>query len=244
MNSVFVSGSISINKLPSEVIKSFDKIIAQNIHVFVGDADGVDTLTQKYFASQKYTNVSVCTVYDKPRNILSNFFTILRVPCEQNIKSEREKQTVKDSYMTNHTNYSFVIWDGKSKGSFANIKRAIENNKKIKVYCLDLGRFLKKEELNIAFIEDIFKSNTGYTSNEILEKIKDLNIYTGISKASELRKWLINHKILKQSQDKIEINSNYKSYFIVQTYKGNQIIKYKKDLLKLISKNSLFSKEG
>ena len=58
MNSVFISGSISIKTLPIEVIKSFDKIISQNIHVYVGDADGIDTLTQKYFASNIYTNIS------------------------------------------------------------------------------------------------------------------------------------------------------------------------------------------
>lgn len=51
MKSVFVSGSISIKTLPSEVIKSFDKIISKTIHVYVGDADGIDILTQNYFAS-------------------------------------------------------------------------------------------------------------------------------------------------------------------------------------------------
>ena len=50
MKSVFVSGSISIKTLPSEVIKSFDKIISQNIQVYVGDADGIDILTQNYLA--------------------------------------------------------------------------------------------------------------------------------------------------------------------------------------------------
>ena len=58
MNSVFISGSISIKTLPFEVIKSFDKIISQNIHVYVGDADGIDTLTQNYFASKNYTHVN------------------------------------------------------------------------------------------------------------------------------------------------------------------------------------------
>ena len=36
--------------------------------------------------------------------------------------------------MTFESNYSFVIWDGKSKGSFNNILRAFENNKKLKIY--------------------------------------------------------------------------------------------------------------
>ena len=46
MKSVFISGSISIKKLPNIVCESFDKIIAQNIHIYLGDADGVDILAQ------------------------------------------------------------------------------------------------------------------------------------------------------------------------------------------------------
>lgn len=111
MKSVFVSGSISLKTLPEEVIKSFDKIISQNIHVYVGDADGIDTLAQNYFASKSYTNVTVCTIKEHPRN----HFNIQQVNYDKSIKSHREQQTSKDKFMTTHTDYSFVVWDGKSK---------------------------------------------------------------------------------------------------------------------------------
>ena len=240
MNSVFVSGSISIKILPVEVIKSFDKIIAQTIHVYVGDADGIDKLTQKYFASNNYTNVTVCTIYDRPRNISSNLFAISQVNYDQNIKSEREKQTAKDSYMTTHTDYSFVIWDGKSKGSYANVQRAFEQDKKLKIYYTNLERCLLKEELTPSSIESIYKSNTGYTPSEIVTKIKASDIYTNISKVSELKEWLVSHKILKEYQNKIEIDSKYQDYFIVENYRGNQNIKYKQNVLDLIGINSIF----
>lgn len=240
MNSVFVSGSISIKTLPLEVIKSFDKIIAQNIHVHVGDADGIDTLTQKYFASNNYTNITICTIYDRPRNIASNLFAISRVNYDQSIKSEREKQTTKDSYMTTHTDYSFVIWDGKSKGSYANIRRAFEHDKKLKIYYTNLDRCLTKEELTPSNIENIYKSNTGYTPSEIVSKIKASNIYTNISKVSELKEWLVSHKIFKEYQNKIEIDSKYQDYFVVENYRGTQNIKYKQNILDLIGMNSIF----
>jgi hypothetical protein len=150
MNRVFVSGSISIKTLPIEVIKSFDKIIAQNIQVIVGDADGIDALTQNYFESKNYINLTVCFIYDRPRNLASNLFEIKKIDYDTNLKSQREKQTAKDIYMTNNTDYSFVIWDGKSKGSYANIKRAIENNKKLKVHYI-------QEELTVQNIDSIYK---------------------------------------------------------------------------------------
>ena len=77
-------------------------------------------------------------------------------------------------------------------------------------------------------------------SMPIFGKIKASNIYTNISKASELKEWFINNKILKQSSDKLEINNNYKNYFIIENYRGTQNIKYKKDILDLIAGNSIF----
>ena len=240
MKRVFISGSISIKTLPHKVIKSFDKIISQNIHVYVGDADGIDTLTQNYFASKNYTNLTVCTIKEHPRNLASNLFSIKKVDYDKNLKSHRVQQTFKDIYMTTHADYSFVIWDGKSKGSLANIQRAFKNEKKLKIYYTKLDRCLLKEELTLSSIENIYKSNTGYTSSEIVVKIKASNIYTNISKVSDLKEWMISHKIFKSHESKVEVNSSYQDYFIVENYRGNQTIKYKKDVLRLISENSIF----
>ena len=89
-------------------------------------------------------------------------------------------------------------------------------------------------------IENIYKSNTGYTPSEIVAKIKASNIYTNISKVSELKEWLVSHKIFKEYQNKIEIDSKYQDYFIVENYRGNQNIKYKQNVLDLIGINSIF----
>lgn len=240
MKSVFISGSISIKTLPNEVIKSFDKIISQNIQVYVGDADGVDMLTQKYFASKNYTNVIVCTIKEHPRNIVSYHFNTSRVNYDKNLKSHREQQTFKDIYMTTHADYSFVIWDGKSKGSFANIKRAFKQDKQLKIYYMNLNRCLLKSELTLSSIESIYKSNTGYTPSEIVAKIKASNIYTSISKVSDLKEWMINHKVFRSYQNKLEIDNRYKDYFVVESYRGNQTIRYKIDVLELINGHSIF----
>ena len=75
---------------------------------------------------------------------------------------------------------------------------------------------------------------------QISTNIKKSNIYINISKVGELKDWFINQKIFNQTQDKIEINKNYKDYFIVENYKGTQTIKYKSNILELLNKNSIF----
>ncbi len=240
MKSVFISGSISMKSLSNEVIKSFDKIVSQNILVHVGDANGIDTLTQNYFASKNYTNLVVCSIYETPRNIVSKLFDIKQVNYDINIVSEREKQTTKDIYMTEHSDYSFIIWDGKSKGSYANINRAIQHEQKLKVYYLGEDRCLTTDELTSKKVEMIFKSNTGYTASEIVKQIKSSDLYIGISKVSELKEWLVNHRVFKINKNKIEINKEYKNYFIVENYRGNETVKYKHNVIELLSKTSIF----
>lgn len=142
--------------------------------------------------------------------------------------------------MTLNSNYSFAIWDGKSKGSFENIKRAIISNKKLKVFYTLENRFLEKELLDIENITNLYKQNTGYTQTEIYNKIKESKIYININKANEIKKWLIDNDILKIYNDKLSINQKYKNYFIVENYRGNENIKYKANILELFKSNSLF----
>ena len=59
-------------------------------------------------------------------------------------------------------------------------------------------------------------------------------------KVSELKEWLVNHKIFKEYNNKVEIDSKYQDYFIVENYGGSQNIKYKQNVLELIDMNSIF----
>ncbi|MGJ0314620.1 hypothetical protein [Aliarcobacter cryaerophilus] len=240
MNSVFISGSSSIKDLPNDAIKSLENIIDKEFEIFVGDAKGVDTLIQQYFYKKEYTNINICTIYETPRNLASNKFKIKQVDYDKNLFGEREKQTFKDEFMTLNSNYSFAIWDGKSKGSFENIKRAIISNKKLKVFYTLENRFLEKELLDIENITNLYKQNKGYTQTEIYNKIKESKIYININKANEIKKWLIDNDILKIYNDKLSINQKYKNYFIVENYRGNENIKYKANILELFKSNSLF----
>lgn len=241
MKSVFISGSISLSSLPNDVKESLRKIEAQNLQVLIGDAKGVDNLIQKELKEDNYTNVIVNTIYETPRNIVSNHFKIHRVDYDKSLKSEREKQTQKDKFMTMRSDYSLIIWDGKSIGSYSNIKRAFDNNKKTKVFYTVQNRFLAKDELTSDFIDTLHKNNTGYTLSELVEQLKIKSLMLSINSATELKKWLIEQQIIRQ-KEKIEINEKYSNYFVIENYRGNQTIKYKLDLLNLLQSNSLFGR--
>ena len=132
---VFISGSISIKKLPKEAQKSIDNIINKNFEILVGDAKGVDSLVQRYCASRGYYNVKVYSIYDAPRNKISDKFRFEKVEVSESVrrKRESERQQAKDQAMTRDCDYCLVIWNGKSKGSYANILRAKELKKGLKV---------------------------------------------------------------------------------------------------------------
>lgn len=125
MEKIFISGSININNLNYKVLKIIEQFERENCQIYLGDAKGVDFLVQKKLFKDKYFNVIICTIYSNPRNLITDKFKIENITVDSNIKNEREKQTIKDYYMTEKTNFSFVIWDGKSKGSYNNIIRAL-----------------------------------------------------------------------------------------------------------------------
>ncbi|MFX4153527.1 hypothetical protein ACOL23_01100 [Aliarcobacter butzleri] len=152
------------------------------------------------------------------------------------IDNENYKKIDEDKIKQNDKLRFLIIDDVFENSSTISIilKKLYENIHMVNYFCMNFDRCLEKEELNN--IENIYKSNTGYTLIEIVAKIRLSNI----SKVSELKERFINNKIFKQFQDKLEININYKNYFIVDIYRGNQIIKYKYDILDFISTSSIF----
>jgi hypothetical protein len=117
---IFISGSISINILPSLAIEKIDSIIEKNYKILIGDAKGVDLLVQEYLFKKKYNNVIVYFIGENIRNNTGNweFNQIFEDTC---IKKSRKLYTVKDIAMAKDADYGLMIWDGKSKGTLNNI---------------------------------------------------------------------------------------------------------------------------
>lgn len=228
---VFISGSISIKNLTNKIINSIDNIINQNLEVLIGDADGIDSLIQSYLSSKNYFNVTVYSITSTPRYFANKKFNFKYIPVSFDIKKERERQQEKDKMMTLDSDFSFIIWDSKSKGSYGNVLRALENNKKIKLYLFSNDEFLEANKITKKDIEYIYRMNNGYTASEIVDYLKEniqLNIF---KKTQDLNKYLMDKNILKKE------NSNYmpisnNNLFILEKYQGKiKGVKFKNEFI-------------
>jgi len=196
--------------------------------ILVGDANGIDSLVQDYCLSLNYFNVIVYSISSLPRYKASNKFGVKIVTVPTEIKSARERQQEKDKAMTNDSQYSFIIWDGKSKGSYANILRAFEQDKKIKLYAKN--RFLEQDEITKQNIEAIYRENSGYTAFEVVQQLKNI-----FSRTQDLNKYLVQNSIIKKNNNIYQPMSQYEDLFIIDRYRGRvKGIKFRSEFLRWI----------
>ncbi|RYM10690.1 hypothetical protein [Sphingobium cupriresistens] len=118
---VFISGSLSITSLPAPVIARIEAILERRLPVLIGDARGADRTVQRFLCERNIDAVEVYCSGEGPRNNLGQWPT-------RNIPSSGPKgtgayHTPKDKAMASYASCGFVIWDGRSRGSLANIHR-------------------------------------------------------------------------------------------------------------------------
>jgi hypothetical protein len=132
---IFIGGSISIHNLNCDVKERFNKFIAEQAEILVGDAYGIDSLVQMYLSDKNYSNVTIYASNGKARNNIGNWkIKAVNVGC--NLYG-RAFFTQKDIAMTNDCDCALMIWDGNSKGTFANIERLKERHKNCDVYVIN-----------------------------------------------------------------------------------------------------------
>lgn len=216
MQKVFISGSISIKELPTKVKNRLDNMI-NKLHILVGDADGIDSTVQNYFKHKNYFNVTVYSIYEKPRSIKSDKFTIKTIAVEGSTTKERERQAEKDKAMTDDSNYSLVIWDGNSLGSFNNIIRSIEQKKPAVVFYTKIDDFLPPNKLTSPEIEYIYYESNGYTGSEVIDK---LGSEIPFNTTKELKKYLRDNKIIERKDDLDYPCKGFEDLFILEKYRG------------------------
>ncbi len=233
-NSVFISGSIDIKTLPNTVKASIDSICQQKMSIVVGDARGVDTLVQEY--CQQYNLLTVYYIGEQPRNISSRNFKIKKITVPNTLKGERERQQEKDNAMTNDTEYSLIIWNGKSKGSYSNIIRAIEKNKRVKVYLTTENDYLPEDKISNNEIDFIYRENVGYSVEELVDILGKDQFNT----TRKLYKYLTDKKILKKEEGGAYTpQQGYDKLFYIQKYRGKITgIRCKNELIDLIEKDT------
>lgn len=127
MNTIFIGGSRHIARLPTEVKKRLDNVVASGHRVIVGDANGADKAVQKYLLESHYERVTVFCSGSAPRNNLGPW----RTRCVDAPKSAKGVHfyTVKDREMAREADFGLMIWDGKSPGTLLNVLRLVQAGK-------------------------------------------------------------------------------------------------------------------
>lgn len=200
--------------------------------ILVGDADGIDSLVQNYCSSLNYYNLVVYSISTIPRYQASSKFDTKYIETSQSIRRKRFQE--KDKAMTIDSEFTFSIWDSKSQGSYANILRGLDNDKKIKLYLYNKKIFLDKIKITKNDIEFMYRESNGYTASEVVMYLKS-EVFT---KAQDLYKYLIK-KLVIEKFNKIYIPaSEYENLFIIDKYQGKiKGIKFKNEFINWIKKN-------
>lgn len=134
---VFIAGAKAIRSLDARSMQRLETICKNEYEILVGDCYGVDSEVQKFCVNFPYNKVLVFASNGKARNNLGGW-NIQNIPVAKNIKGF-EFYRKKDIAMAEAADYGFMIWDGKSKGTYQNIVTLLGLNKQVLVYIKPKG---------------------------------------------------------------------------------------------------------
>ena len=132
MTTVFLSGSRKISRINNEIRDRLKNIIEKKFLVVLGDANGADKVMQQFLAELQYRNVIIFCSGQNLRNNVGKW-EVQHIAVDPGLKG-REFYAAKDKKMADIADYGFVLWDGKSSGSIANVVELLKKNKRSLVY--------------------------------------------------------------------------------------------------------------
>jgi probable addiction module antidote protein len=165
VNTIFIGGSRHVSRLPPEVKKRLDNVVASGHRVIVGDANGADKAVQKHFHDIHYDKVTVFCSGVTPRNNLGTWLT-------QHVDVPKQTKgfqfyAAKDREMAREADFGLMIWDGKSPGTVLNVLRlAIAG--KIAV----LFNVPDRDAVNIKSVE-AWRNFIAHCSDELRQDVKE-----------------------------------------------------------------------
>lgn len=132
MTTVFIAGSRKITRVPPEIEARLDSIVEKGFDVVIGDADGADAACQAYLAGKGYGKVTVYCVGHRCRNNAGKW-PLREVEASPGARGF-EFYAVKDRAMATVATHGLMLWDGKSKGTLANIENLTRDQKPVVVF--------------------------------------------------------------------------------------------------------------
>jgi len=140
---IFIGGSRRVTNLGSEVRRKLDAIMHGGHSVLIGDANGADKSVQRYLHANAYRHVQVFCVKGTCRNNLGGW------PVRSVVPPHRRKDfgyyAAKDEEMTDKAARGFMLWDGRSLGTLANVFRLLKQAKRSLVYEAPRKQFINVE---------------------------------------------------------------------------------------------------
>ena len=136
---VFVAGSRRISRLPMEVQRRIDAMIASGFQILVGDAAGADKAVQRYLADKTYRNVIVHCMENRCRHNIGQWPS-RRVPAPRGVRGF-DYYSIKDRVMADAAEYGLMLWDGKSKGTINNVVNLSRRHRPVVVYVAPMKSF-------------------------------------------------------------------------------------------------------
>jgi len=140
MNHVFLGGSRKVSRLTDPIRERLQEIVQRKMHIIIGDANGADKAMQRQLAEWGYPNVVVYFVGLQPRNNEGDWPTyhVATPPRARGF----DFYSVKDRVMAEAAECGFMLWDGESRGTLANVERLAEVSKPVAVYFSPGRRFI------------------------------------------------------------------------------------------------------
>lgn len=164
MNTIFIGGSRHVSRLPSEVKKRLDNVVASGHRVIVGDANGADKAVQKHFHDIHYDKVTVFCSGASPRNNLGTWLT-------HHVDAPNAKgfqfYAAKDREMAREADFGLMIWDGKSPGTILNVLRLVIAGKIAVLFNVP-----DKDVVNIKSV-DAWRNFIAHCSSELRRDVKE-----------------------------------------------------------------------
>ena len=142
---IFIAGPRAIKKLDENICMKLESICDKGYSILVGDAEGIDSSIQKYLQQKLYKNVLVFASNGIARNNYGDW-KIENVKVEKNVKGFNF-YAKKDIEMAKRSDIGFMIWNGKSKGTFNNMINLLNLNKEVILYYLPNKKVYKFKEL-------------------------------------------------------------------------------------------------
>ena len=124
---IFLGGSKIINRLDDRIKEDLIDYMNLGYKILIGDSLGADKEMQKLLAKNGYPFVTVYYSGDRPRVNLGNFKT--KHLSSNKYLSDYERQKLKDNQMATDCDYGYMLLQGQTKGTMANVNKLLKQNK-------------------------------------------------------------------------------------------------------------------